>query len=90
MTFSVHYSGMNSKIWVTCTYCDSSDSHNSFGSKPMGVGKACPSCGSNWEDNEIIALSNGRSLSAVMGNVGQGLNADPPQVIWLAPQSGKM
>jgi len=81
---------MNSKIWVTCTYCDSSGSHNSFGSKPMGVGKACPSCGSNWEDNEIIALSNGRSLSAVMGNVGQGLNADSPQVIWLAPQSGKM
>ena len=56
----------------------------------MGVGKACPSCGSNWEDNEIIALSNGRSLSAVMGNVGPGLNADPPKVIWLAPQSGKM
>lgn len=81
---------MNSKIWVTCTYCDSSGSHNSFGSKPMGVGNACPSCGSNWEDNEIIALSNGRSLSAVMGNVGPGLNADPPQVIWLAPQSGKM
>ena len=90
MTFSAHYSVMNSKIWVTCTYCDSSDSHAFFGSKPMGIGKTCPSCGSNWEDNEIIALSNGRSLSAVMGNVGQGLNADPPQVIWLAPQSGKM
>jgi hypothetical protein len=56
----------------------------------MGVGKACPSCGSNWEDNEIIALSNGRSLSAVMGNVGPGLNADPPKVIWLASQYCKM
>lgn len=81
---------MNSKIWVTCTYCDSSGSHTSFGSKPMGVGKTCPSCGSNWEDNEIIALSNGRSLSAVMGNVGQDLNADPPKVIWLASQYCKM
>ena len=90
MTFSVHYSVMNSKIWVTCTYCDSSDSHAFFGSKPMGVGKACPSCGSNWEDNEIIALSNGQSLSAVMGNVGRGLNQNPPQVIWLTQQSGKM
>ena len=81
---------MNSKIWVTCTYCDSSGSHAFFGSKPMGIGKACPSCGSSWKDNEIIALSNGQSLSAVMGNVGPELNRDPPQVIWLAPQSGKM
>jgi len=56
----------------------------------MGIGINCPSCGSNWKDNEIIALSNGKSLSAVMGNVSLGLNQDLPKVIWLAPQSGKM
>ncbi len=56
----------------------------------MGVGISCPSCGSNWKDNEIIALSDGKSLSAVMGNVSPGLNRDPLKVIWLAPQSGKM
>ena len=81
---------MNSKIWVTCTYCDSSGSHALYGSRPEGVGNACPSCGSSWKDNEIIALSNGKSLSAVMGNVGPGLKGDSTQVIWLAPQSGKM
>ncbi len=90
ITYRVHYSVMNSKIWVTCTYCDSSDSHALYGSKPEGVGYACPSCGSSWKDNEIIDLSSGKSLSAVMGNVSPDLNRDPPQVIWLEPQSGKM
>ena len=81
---------MNSRIWVSCIYCGSSSSHAFFGSKAMGIGKNCPSCGSHWKDNEIIALSNGKSLSAVMGNVGPDLSHGQLKVIWLEPQSGKM
>lgn len=90
MSFSAYTIVMNSRIWVTCTYCDSSDSHAIYGSKLMGVGITCPSCGSSWKDNEIIALSNGKSLSAVMGSVSPNLNRDSTKVIWLSSQSSKM
>ncbi|HEU04309.1 MAG TPA: hypothetical protein ENH95_04230 [Nitrosopumilus sp.] len=80
---------MYSRIWVSCTCLGSSGSHAFYGSKPIGVGTSCPSCGSSWQDSEIVASSLGKSLSVTMGNVGSDLKRGMLKIIWLEPQSGK-
>jgi len=79
---------MYSRIWVTCTCLGSSGSHAFYGSKPVGIGKSCPSCGTRWQDGEIIASTKGKLPSVVMGDVGEELKQGLLKVIWLAPQSG--
>ncbi len=79
---------MYNRIWVTCTHCGSSQNQAYFGSKPVGMGQNCPTCGSPWIENEVIASTGGKSLSVILGDVGSGLTKGLVKVVWLAPQSG--
>ena len=80
---------MPNRIWVLCTHCSSKAADTLFGSKPVGLGKNCPTCGSNWGENQVIASTAGKSLSPILGDVGSEKEKSSIKVIWLTAQSGK-
>ena len=72
-----------------CSHCGTSDAHAYFGTRPIGLGQNCPSCGSIWSENEVIASSAGKSIPVILRDFGTDLKKGMLKVIWLAPQSGK-
>lgn len=71
-----------------CTHCESSGRHAFFGTKPIGMGQCCPTCGSNWSENDIIASTGGKYLSVIMGDVGSDLKTEMLKIVWLVSQKG--
>ncbi len=71
------------RIWVLCKHCGSSDTNAFFGAKSIGIGNNCPSCGSGWRQNQIIASTVGNRSSEILGDIRMaGLNS-PVKVMWL-------
>ena len=71
-----------------CTHCEASGKHAFFGTKPIGMGLQCPTCGSNWSEGDIIASTGGESLSVIMGDVGSEIKKELLKVVWLVSQKG--
>jgi len=71
------------RIWVLCKRCGSNDTHAFFGAKSIGIGSECPSCGSNWRQNHIIASTVGGSSSEILGDVRTIGSQSPVKVFWL-------
>ena len=70
------------RIWVLCIHCGSSITHAYFGAKSIGYGDDCPTCGSHWRENQIIASTLGKSSSAVLGDI-RSEDKSAVKVIWL-------
>lgn len=70
------------RIWVLCTRCSSSASNAYFGAKSLSYGEVCPSCGTNWRENEIIASTGGKHASEILGDV-RSVDKDTVKVFWL-------
>ena len=79
---------MRSRLWVLCTHCGSNTAQALFGAKPIGLGQNCPTCGSNWTKNQVIASTAGDSLSSILGDVGFERGKSSLKVVWLAAKSG--
>ena len=71
------------RIWVLCKRCGSNDTHAFFGAKSIGVGAVCPTCGSSWRKNQIIASSVGESNSEILGDFSDFDSKTPVKVFWL-------
>lgn len=71
------------RIWVLCKHCGSSDAHAFFGAKSIGIGQVCPTCGSSWKQNQIIASTVGGRSSEILGDIRTGNSQTPVKVIWL-------
>ncbi|HSG74310.1 MAG TPA: hypothetical protein VLA01_03840 [Nitrosopumilaceae archaeon] len=71
------------RIWVLCKKCGSSDSHAFFGAKSIGIGKECPTCGSGWRQNQIIASTVGKNSSEILGDIRSVDSKLPVKVMWL-------
>jgi len=71
------------RIWVLCRHCGSNDTHAFFGSKPIGIGKNCPTCGSGWRQNHIIASTVGERSSEILGDIRIVGSISPVKVMWL-------
>ena len=80
---------MHNRIWVLCTHCGSNSAHAFFGTEPIGLGLNCPTCGSNWTKNHVVASTGGKSLSPILGDVGTEVEKSELKVVWLVAQSGK-
>jgi len=71
------------RIWVLCKHCGTSDTNAFFGVKSIGVDSHCPTCGTDWRQNQIIASTVGKSSSDILGDIRTvGLNV-PVKLIWL-------
>jgi len=71
------------RIWVLCKHCGSSDTHAFFGAKSIEIGNNCPSCGSGWRQNQIIASTVGDRSSEILGDIGIVASKTPVKVFWL-------
>jgi len=71
------------RIWVLCKLCGSSDTHAFFGAKSIGIGINCPSCGSGWRQNQIIASTVGEHSSEILGDIRMVGSKTPVKVFWL-------
>jgi hypothetical protein len=71
------------KIWVLCTRCGSDDRDAFFGATSIGYGRKCPSCGSDWEEGQIIASTLDKSSSAILGDIRLSGEKSSVKVIWL-------
>jgi len=71
------------RIWVLCTHCGSSDAHAFFGAKSIGIGSDCPTCGSNWRENQIIASTVEGHSSEMLGDIRTVGPKSPVKVMWL-------
>ena len=71
------------RVWVLCKHCGSSDTHAFFGAKSIGIGSKCPTCGSGWRQNQVIASSVGESSSEILGDIRIVDSKTPVKVIWL-------
>jgi len=71
------------RIWVLCKHCGSNDTHAFFGAKSIGIGSKCPTCGSGWQQNQVIASSVGKSSSEILGDIRTVGSKTPVKVIWL-------
>jgi len=71
------------RIWVLCKHCGSSDTHAFFGAKSIGIGNNCPSCGSGWRQNQIIASTVGDRSSEILGDIRIVASKTPVKVLWL-------
>ena len=71
------------RIWVLCTRCSSGVDNVFFGAKSLDAGELCPSCGTSWKDNQIIASTVGKDESEILGDVRSIGKKDAVKVIWL-------
>jgi len=71
------------RIWVLCKCCSSGESNAFFGAKAIGVGEKCPSCGTSWMDNQIIASTIGIHASPILGDIRIIDKKDTLKVFWL-------
>ena len=71
------------RIWVLCTHCHSSIAHTFYGAKSIGHGKNCPTCGSNWRENQIIASTVDTSSSPILGDIRTEDEKSTVKVVWL-------
>jgi len=71
------------RIWVLCKHCGSNDAHAFFGAKSIGIGISCPTCGSGWRQNQIIASTVGNRSSEILGDIRMGGLNSPVKVMWL-------
>jgi len=72
------------RIWVLCIRCGSSIPDADFGARSVGYDKNCPSCGSHWSENQIIASTFGMSASKTLGDFRLADKNSTVKVIWLA------
>ena len=82
MTYSAVYMLMQ-RIWVLCKHCGSSDTHAFYGAKSIGVGSKCPTCGSSWRENHIVASTIGEASSEILGDIRTIDSTKPVKVMWL-------
>ncbi len=82
MSYSAVYTLMQ-RIWVLCKHCGSNDAHAFFGAKSIGIGNHCPTCGSGWRQNHVIASSVVGSSSEILGDFRSIDSKTPVKVIWL-------
>jgi len=71
------------RIWVLCKHCGSNDAHAFFGAKSIGIDINCPTCGSGWRQNQIIASTVGGSSSEILGDIRMADLNSPVKVFWL-------
>ena len=71
------------RIWVLCKHCGSNDAHAFFGAKSIGFGNKCPTCGSSWRQNQIIASTVGGHTSEILGDIRSMDSKLPVKVMWL-------
>jgi len=71
------------RIWVLCKHCGTSDTHAYFGAKSIGTSSDCPTCGSNWRQNQIIASTVGERSSEILGDIRTVGSNVPVKLIWL-------
>ena len=72
------------KVWVLCSRCGSGADHAYFGAKSIGLGEVCPTCGSNWRDNQIIASTVSKFSSEILGDFSPVDKKTTVKVIWLS------
>lgn len=73
------------KIWVLCTRCGSSDAYAYFGARSIGLGADCPTCGTNWQDSQVIASTVSPFSSEILGDFSTMDKKSTVKVIWLSP-----
>jgi len=71
------------RIWVLCKHCGSNDANAFYGAKSIGIGRSCPTCGSGWRQNQIIASTVGERSSEILGDIRIVDSNLPVKVIWL-------
>ena len=71
------------RIWVLCKKCGSNDDHAFFGAKSIRFGNDCPTCGSGWRQNQIIASTVGKNSSEILGDIRSVDPKSSVKVMWL-------
>jgi len=71
------------RIWVLCRQCSSNNAHAFFGAKSISIGNDCPTCGSSWRQNQIIASTVGENSSEILGDIRSVGSKLPVKVMWL-------
>jgi len=58
-------------------------SNTFFGAKSIGSGENCPSCGTSWMDNQVIASTIGVHASPISGDIRSIDKKETVKVFWL-------